>query len=119
MPAPRKDPGPADDLSPEEQEQVRASDRADVSPRAASPKTSGPRIRAIPAVVTKSGQRSSRVEITRQNFADKGFDHPTVVFDFRTDNFTLPVGGDDGIDKEVADFLTKNYPTSFEYMNKE
>lgn len=112
-----RDPGAADSLTPEEQEEVRASDSRDNARRARSD-TSGKRIRAIPAVITKSGDRSSRVEVSKENFRDKGIDHPSVTFDFQKDNFTLPVG-ENGVSEEAADFLTKNYPTSFEYMNQD
>lgn len=92
------------------------ADSADISPRAPASDTSGKRVRAIPAVITKSGDTASRVEIRRSDFASKGIDHPAVVFDFKKDRFTLPVGSPGGLTQEAADFLTKNYPTSFEFM---
>jgi hypothetical protein len=86
-------------------------DTADTSPRAADPDLSGKRVRAIPA---KGG---TTVLVRKQDFASKGIDHPDVKFDYRTDKFTLPVGKGKSISTEAADFLTKNYPTSFEYLD--
>lgn len=85
-------------------------DEADTSPRAVTSDLSGERVRAIPA---KGG---TTVIIRKSDFADHGIDHKEVVWDFRVDNFTVPVGSD--LSKEAADFLTKNYPTSFEYMTQ-
>jgi len=94
-------------LDPEE-----VDDERDVSPRANTDDTSGERVRAIPA---KGG---TLVVVRKVDFANNGIDHPDVEFSFRKDSFTLPVGKD-SLSKEAANFLTKNYPTSFEYINKE
>lgn len=113
-----RDPGAADSLTASEQEAIRNSDEADVSPRAAASDLSGKRIRAIPSVITKNQDRSTKVEVRQSDFAKNGITHRTVVFDFQKDNYTLRVGDDDNaISKEAADFLTKNYPLSFEYIN--
>lgn len=92
-------------------------DTADTSPRGPEPQTGGKRIRAIPAVITKSGDRSTSVEVRRSDFANKGIEHPSVTFKFDKDNFTLPVG-ENGISEEAAKFLTENYKTSFEYIGE-
>lgn len=125
MPSPQRptsagtaDPGAAAPLSADEQAQVLASDTADVSPRAEAPNLSGKRVRAIPAVITKSGDNATTVEVRKSDFAAKGIDHPTVVFDYRKDNYTVGVGDGAPLSQEAADFLTKNYPVSFEYMNE-
>lgn len=97
-------------LSPAE-----VADTADTSPRAPAADTSGRRVRAIPAVITKSGDTASRVEVRRSDFANQGIDHAGVIFDFKKDRFTLPVGPN-GLSEQAAEFLTKNYPTSFEYL---
>jgi len=107
--------GPSEDLTPDQQAEILANDTADVSPRAPEPELSGKRVRAIPAVITNSGDRGTTIEVRKSDFASKGIDHATVVFDSRKDHFTLPVGKN-GLSEEAADFLTKNYPTSFEYM---
>lgn len=88
------------------------ADVADSSPRANTTDTTGDRVRAIPA---KGG---TTIQVSKADFAAAGIDHATVTFDFRKDHFTLPVGKGQGLTKEAADFLTKNYPTSFEYMTK-
>lgn len=90
-------------------------DTADTSPRTAPPNVSGKRLRAIPY------QNASTVIVKRVDFrtASSGeIDHPDVRFDFRKDNFTVPVGGKEAIiTDEAADFLASNYPTDFEYIN--
>jgi hypothetical protein len=93
-------------------EATEVRDVRDSSPRAAGPDLSGKRLRAIPA---KGG---TTVEVKRGDFAKHGIDHPDVKFDFRRDRFTLPVGKERGISEEAADFLSANYPTSFEYMSQ-
>lgn len=108
--------GPSESLTPEQENEIRANDTADVSPRAPEPDTSGKRVRAIPAVITKTTGNATTIEVRKSDFAAKGIDHPTVTFDERKDRFTLPVGKPGGLSQEAADFLTKNYPTSFEYM---
>ena len=95
---------PEDRLEPEE-----VKDTRDVSPRAPAPVTKGKRVRAIPA------RGGTTVEITRGVFKGKGIDNPTVKWDFRKDNFTVPVG--ELLSQEAADFLTLEYPQSFEYMS--
>jgi hypothetical protein len=87
-------------------------DEADVSPRTAPADTSGKRIRAIPY------QNASTVRVRPMDFNLGGIKHDLVEWDFRKDNFTLPVGGDNEvISQEAADYLTKNFPTDFEYIN--
>ena len=112
-PAKLKDVGPADEMTPEEQEAVRASDSRDVSPRAAGPDTSGKRVRYIPY---KGG---THVELRRSDFRREGLDHPGVQANFRNNVFTFEVG--DGkhntLTEEAAELLTKKYPTMFEYLN--
>lgn len=116
-----REPGRAASLSPTEQDEIRLTDDADVSPRAATPSHSvaaKKKLRAIPAVITKNGDTGTRVEIRKADFSRKGISHDSVVFDVQKNNFTLPVGnGDDCISKEAADFLVNNYPTSFEYIS--
>lgn len=84
------------------------SELPDEGVRAAGPKTDGKRIRAIPY------ENGSTIVVDKRDFASHGIDHPKVTWDYRKDNMTLKVG--DGISEEAAEFLTKNYPTSFEYM---
>lgn len=112
-----REPGGAESLSPVEKDDILASDEADVSPRAASTATSGKKVRAIPAVITKNGDAGTVVEVRKSDFARNGIDQNTATFDSMRENFTLPVGeGNNCLSKEAADFLTKNYPTSFEYI---
>ena len=85
-------------------------DEADVSPRFNTNSTGGERVRAIPS---KGG---TTIVVRKSDFANNGVDHDDVTWDFRKDSFTVEVGVD--ISKEAADFLTKNYPTSFEYISK-
>jgi hypothetical protein len=106
--------GPAADLTDEEQAAVRASDKRDVSPRAAGPDTSGKRVRYIPY---KGG---THVELSKQDFKRAfGIDHPGVHANFRNNIFTFEVGdGKRGtLSDEAADLLTKNFPTMFEYLD--
>ncbi|AAN02082.1 gp28 [Mycobacterium phage Barnyard] len=110
-----KNVGPAADLSPEEQEAVRQSDKRDVSPRAAGPDTSGKRVRYIPY---KGG---THVELRKSDFKQAfGVDHPGVQANFRNNIFTFEVG--DGkrntLSQEVADLLTEKFPTMFEYLDE-
>ena len=87
-------------------------DEADSARRAPEPDLSGKRLRAIPA------RGGTTVKVRRRDFSDHGIDHPDVEFDFRKDDFTVAVGEDGGISSEAADFLSKNYPTSFEYLDQ-
>jgi hypothetical protein len=110
--------GDAAPLTAEEEKEIRESDPADTAVPAKKTEFTGKRIRGIPAVITNSGDRGTTIEITRENFAAKGLDQDTVVFDIRNDRYTLVVGDESGqISEKAADFLTKNYPTSFEYMD--
>lgn len=84
------------------------SEVPDEGVRAAAPKIDGKRVRAIPY------ENGSTIEVTKADFANHQINHPKVVWDYRKDNMTVKVG--DGISEEAAEFLTKNYPTSFEYM---
>lgn len=92
------------ELSPSE-----VTDDRDVSPRAASD-TSGKRVRAIP------DRGATEIVVNASDFADNNIKHPAVVWNFRKDDFTVPVG--DALSQEAADFLTKNHPHAFEYMNE-
>lgn len=84
------------------------SELPDEAVRAPEPKLDGKRIRAIPY------ENGSTIRVNESDFKNHGIKHPTVTWDYRKDNFTLKVG--DAISQEAADFLTKNYPTSFEYL---
>src|ERR1700749_4786707 len=90
-------------------------DEKDTTPRVGSVDLSGKRVRAIPY------HNASTVIIRSKDFKDASrgeIEHPDVTWDFRKDKFTVPVGGKDPVlTKEAADFLTKNYPESFEYIN--
>lgn len=113
-----QDPGPAADLSPEEQKQILDSDKADTTVKADAPKLSGKRVRAIPATITRNGDVGTTVEVRREDFKQHGVDHPTVKFDRFKSNYTLAIGGGDAqISAEAAELLTKNWPTSFEYID--
>ena len=106
-------------LTQGEQDEIRESDTADNAIKGAGPDLSGRRLRAIPAVITKSGDKGTTVEVRDIDFAQKGIEHPTVSFDARNNNYTLAVGDGDGaeISTKAADFLAKSYPTSFEYLD--
>ena|ERR1700759_1732056 len=85
-------------------------DEADTSPRVDSD-LSGTRVRAIP------GGGGTTVVIRSVDFKNNGIDHPDVKWDFRKDRFTVEVGDKEGgLSKEAAEFLTKNYPAQFEYL---
>ena len=113
-----KDLGPAADLSPEDQKKILDSDTADNTVKAEEKELSGKRVRAIPAVITKNGDHGTTVEVRASDFLAKGIEHETVTFDARRDNYTLPVGDGEGqISEKAANFLTKNYPYSFEFMD--
>ena len=105
--APRKQVPPSGKLNPSE-----VTDARDNAPRLKDD-LSGKRVRAIPAFV---GQTTA-VRITKQDFAEYEIDHPTVEFNFRKDQFTLPVGKPRGLTKEVAEFLVTEFPEQFEYMS--
>lgn len=114
-PAKLKDVGPADEMTDEEQAAVRASDKRDVSPRAAGPDTSGKRVRYIPY---KGGTHN---EISKADFKRAfGIDHPSVQANFRNNVFTYEVGdGKRGtLSQEAADALTSSFPTMFEYLDE-
>lgn len=113
--APRADQAPADDLSPAEQAEIRETDTADKA-RRTSHDLSGKRLRAIPAIITNNGDTGTTVQVRRVDFDSVGIDHDTVTFDQRKDNYTLPVG-ENGISEKAADYLAKNFPLSFEYMD--
>jgi hypothetical protein len=108
--------GPTERLSSDE-----VKDEADTSPRAAEPKLEGKRLRGIPAVITNAGDRSTTIEIRPQDLVLAGGPEiqRKLVFDARIDRSTLQVGSEDGqVTEEVADFLSKTYPTSFEYLDE-
>ncbi len=119
MPTPTREPAgaaTADRLDPAE-----VNDTADTSPRAAEKKLEGKRVRAIPAVLTKANDRATTVEIRPSDLDAAGGPKlsRTIKFDSRVNSFTVAVGGESNpLTDEVAEFLTKNYPTSFEYINQ-
>lgn len=97
------------------------TDAADTSPRAVNKKLTGKRIRAIPAVLTKAGDRATSVELRPSDLEGAGGPKLSrgLTWDSRVNSFTLPVGGDSNpLTDEVAEFLTEKYPTSFEYINQ-
>lgn len=82
-------------------------DTADTSPRQEAAK--GEKVRAIPFA------HGTTVIIRAQDFKTAGnIEHPDVTWDFRVNDFCATVG--ENISKEAADFLTKNYPDSFQYV---
>ena len=87
-------------------------DEADTSPRAVTSDLTGERVRAIQA---KGG---TTIIVNEKDFNDHGINHPSVTWDFRHDDFTVAVGNGKPLSKEAADFLTKGYPLSFEYISK-
>lgn len=96
-------------------------DPADVTPRAVETKLTGRRLRGIPAVITKSGDRGTMIEIRPVDVATAGGPELKHVlrFDTQRESATLVVGDEDNqVPSDVAEFLAKNYPTSFEYMNE-
>lgn len=110
-----KSAGPSEELSPEEQAAIRASDSADAAtPKAPGPDTSGKRVRYIPY---KGG---THAEVGSADFSREGLEHAKVEFNFRNNLFTAPVG--DGkrntLTQEAADLLTERYPTMFEYLDE-
>lgn len=97
------------------------TDTADTSPRAEEKKLTGKRVRGIPAVLTKAGDRATSIELRPSDLEAAGGPKisKTLRWDSRVDNSTLAVGGDNNpLTDEVAEFLTKRYPTSYEYMNQ-
>lgn len=113
----RADQTPAADLSAEEQKKILESDTADNSVKSDEKPLTGKRLRAIPAVITNSGDHASRVEVRASDFDAHGIKHDTVVFDRFKDNYTIAVGpGSAQISEEAANLLSKNWPTSFEYI---
>lgn len=112
------DPGPSADLSAQEQAAILASDSAVANQAAVKPNLKGKRVRAIPTVITKSGDHSTKVKLSAADFASKGIKQSAVEWSFKNDNFTVPVGeGPNTLSEEAAEFITSNFPTSFEYMN--
>lgn len=109
-----KDLGPAENLSPEEQQAIRSSDKRDVSPRGPGPDTSGTRVRYIPY------GGGTHAEVRSSDFQREGLNHQTVNFNFRNNVFTAEVGnGEQGtLSQEAADMLTSKYPTMFEYLDE-
>ena len=112
------EPGPADNLTPEEQAAILNSDARDNAVKAEEKPLTGKRVRAIPAVITTNGDRGTTVEVRQSDFAAHGVKQDTVRFDRFKDNFTLAVGsGSAQISEEAAELLTKNWPQSFEYID--
>lgn len=88
-------------------------DVADTASRAPAPSMKGKRVRAIP------GAGGTTVRVTDRDFKANGIKHPTVVWDFRQNKFTVFVGNLSGqISQEAADFLTSNFPVSFEFIGE-
>ena len=113
-----QDPGPAADLSAEDQKKILDADEADTAVKAEEKKVSGKRVRAIPAVITSNGDHGTVVEVRASDFDAHGIKHDTVKFDQFRDNFTIAVGsGSAQISEEAAELLTKNWPMSFEYID--
>lgn len=107
---------PEQTLSPDQ-----VADERDVSPRRKA-STIGKRVRAIPSTLGVKGGRSTTVEIRRTDFKLNSIDHPTVVWDFRRDNFTVPVVADankrkNTLSEEAARFLTQDHKHAFEFIN--
>lgn len=91
-------------LSPSEvkDEAVKATP---VAPKAAPP---AKRVRAKPFA------GGTTVVIRDSDFARGGISHPRVEWDFRRNNFTVPVGNG-GLSKEAAEYLVNTFPSQFEY----
>jgi hypothetical protein len=73
------------------------------------PKLVGKRVRAIPNF------GGTTVVIREEDFANNGIDHPTVEWDFRKDNFTVPVGPQ--LSEEAAEWLTSEQGHQFVYVS--
>lgn len=79
------------------------------------------RIRAIPY------ENGSTVRVSKADFANHGVNYHSVEFDFRRNDMTLRVVeketsetgiyDENVILAEVADWLTKKFPSQFEYVN--
>lgn len=111
-----RDPGDAAPLSPDDQKDILSKDDAELK-TITKATSSGARLRAIPSVITHSGDTGSMVEVTKVDFADNGITHDTVQFTFAKDNFVLEVGDGKPLSKEAADLLVKKQPQTFEYVN--
>lgn len=86
-------------------------DEADTAARAEAGSIDGKRVRAIPY------QNGSSVIVERADFAAHDIDQDTVKWNWLVDHFTVKVGtGHNQISEKAADFLTKAYPETFEYM---
>lgn len=81
------------------------TDERDISPRVVKQSLKGQRVRAIPAL------GGTTIEIRDTDFAKGGIDHPTVTWDFRIDDFTVPVG--EVLSREAAEYLCNSFPDSF------
>jgi hypothetical protein len=102
-----KQPEGAENVAPLSVDEVK--DEKDTTPRVGGEKLSGKRVRAIPYM------NATTVRIRPMDFKLGGIDHKQVEWDFRRHNFTVAVG--DELSEEAAEYLTKNFPTDFEYMN--
>ena len=108
---------PNETATPDPQESSASSappvvDAADTSPRGPAPDTSGKRVRAVPY------QKGSTVRVREATFAEHNISHPTVVWDYRKDNFTVAVGTNPGeISEKAANFLTTKFKETFEYLS--
>lgn len=99
----------AAELTKDDEAVIRATDKADRSPRLHSD-VSGKRLKAVPQF------GGTTVVIRSSDFAAHGIKHHDVTFDFRVDKFTLPVG-QNGISEEAAEFLISISPGQFKYVN--
>ena len=104
-----KPPAGAETAGPLTHDEVK--DAADTTRRVEA-KVAGKRVRAIP------GGGGTTVKVSEKDFREKGgIKHKDVVWDFRKDRFTVPVGTKNGeISQEAAEFLCQTYPLSFEFM---
>ena len=106
-PATTKQPEGAESAAPLSVDEIK--DEKDTTPRVGATKLVGKRVRAIPY------HNATTVRIRPSDFKSGGIDHKQVEWDFRRENFTVAVG--EALSEEAAEFLTKNYPTDFEYVN--
>lgn len=92
-------------LSPAE-----VNDTADTAVKAEASDLSGKRVRAIPPM------NANTVIVSEADFESVGIKNTTVTWDFRVDQYTVPVS-ENGLTEKAADYLTKTHPLSFEYIN--
>lgn len=94
-----------------------------IEPEISEDDDKSPRIRAIPY------ENGSTIRVSRKDFADNGVTYHDIEFDFRRNDMTLKVVEEEKenefgvhdpevIHKDVADWLTRKFPTQFEYVNQ-